>query len=54
MKNLVKMKYTDAKGNRKVFSYYVTLSKKEIEKAEFNPNEPVKVEVKGKKIIISQ
>ena len=54
MKKLTKMKYTDSKGNRKVYSYYLTISKDEIKKAGLDPNSPVNIIVKGKEIIISQ
>ena len=54
MKKLNEMKYTDAKGNRKVNCYYLTISKKEIEEASLDPNKPVKIKVKGKEIVISQ
>ena len=54
MKKLNSMKYTDAKGNRKVYSYYLTISKKLINEVGFDPNKEIKVEVKGNKIEISQ
>lgn len=54
MKKLTQMKYTDSKGNRKVYSYYLTISKEEIKRAGIDPNSPVNVKVKGKEIVISQ
>lgn len=48
------MKYTDAKGNRKVYSYYLTIKKQMVKEVGFDPTKEVKIEVKGNKIEISQ
>ena len=54
MKKLNKMKYTDVKGNRKVYSYYLTISKKDIKEAGLDPEKEIKIRVERNEIIISQ
>lgn len=54
MKKIYGMKYTDAKGNRKIYSYYITLTKEELRKAGFNPDKELNVVIKDNKIIVSQ
>lgn len=53
-RKLTKMTYYRKNGDKEVYSYYITIKKKEVELACLDPNKKVKVKVEGDKIVISK
>lgn len=49
-----KMKYRKKDGQELVYSYYITITKKEIESAGIDPNKKANITVEGNKIIITK
>lgn len=54
MKKLYKMNYRNVKGEKKVYSYYITLTKEEIKQAGLDPDKELKIKIESKEIKISQ
>ena len=49
-----KMTYRKSNGEKEVYSYYITITKKEIEKSGIDTNKKVQIKVEGDKIVISK
>lgn len=54
MPKLVEMKYFNSKGEKKVNCYYVTISKKEVQKSNIDINKKIKITTKNKRIILEE
>jgi hypothetical protein len=53
-RTLNKMTYRKSNGDKEVYSYYITITKKEVEQIGIDPNKKVKIKVEGNKIVISK
>ena len=53
-RKLIKMTYRKSNGKKEVYSYYITITKKEVEQIGIDPNKKVKIKVEGDKIVISK
>lgn len=53
-RKLTKMTYRKSNGDKEVYSYYITITKKEVELAGMDPNKKVNIKLEGNKIVISQ
>ena len=53
-RKLTKMTYYKKNGEKEVYSYFITVKKKEVELAGMDPNKKVNIRLEGNKIVISQ
>lgn len=49
-----KMTYRKSNGDKEVYSYYITITKKEVAEIGLDPNKKAKIKIEGNKIVISQ
>lgn len=49
-----KMTYRKSNGEKEVYSYYITITKKEIKEVGLDPTKKAKIKLEGNKIVISQ
>lgn len=53
MAKIVKQKFTNAKGERKIYSYLIPVSKILIEASKINPDKEISIKIENGKLVIS-
>lgn len=53
MAKLVKQKFTNAKGERKIYSYLIPVSKTLIEESKIDPDKEINIKLENGKLVIT-